>query len=215
LRPHIGEPRDARWATPAELAGPRLQSALDHCGRSLGTDRDDIRGQRLVEVVTWCLAVPSAHALLADGELPDLERPHVWVEADPPDGVALTLPTEARVAGGVDELRAAIGAHAGPLIAAVNDATRRPAQALERAVEDRIAAAIVWVAQMSNATDRARTLLDGTAELRMLDLGTHELLLHVRAGCCLYYRLPAGLKCFSCPLIDDEHRRRLVAGDGA
>ena len=48
----------------------------------------------------------------------------------------------------------------------------------------------------------------------MLDLGTHELLLHVRAGCCLYYRLPAGLKCFSCPLIDDEDRRRLVAGGG-
>ena len=48
----------------------------------------------------------------------------------------------------------------------------------------------------------------------MLDLGTHELPLHVREGCCLYYRLPAGLKCFSCPLIDDEDRRRLVAGGG-
>ncbi len=43
----------------------------------------------------------------------------------------------------------------------------------------------------------------------MLDLGTHEMLLHVREGCCLYYRTPANVKCFSCPLLDDEERRRL------
>ena len=81
-------------------------------------------------------------------------------------------------------------------------------------MEDRIAAAIVWVGEMTGTRERAQALLDGEAEVRMLDLGTHELLLHVRAGCCLYYRLPAGLKCFSCPLIDDEDRRRLVAGGG-
>jgi hypothetical protein len=214
LQPHVGEPRDARWATPAELAGPRLHPALTYCGTSLGTDRDDIRGQRLVEVVTWCLAVPSAHALLAENTLPDLETAWVWIEADPPGGVALTLPRDERVSGSLEALRTAVHGHLAPLISAVNDATKRPAAALERAVEDRIAAAIAWVAQMSDATAKASTLLDGQAELRMLDLGTHELLLHVRAGCCLYYRLPAGLKCFSCPLIDDEDRRRLVAGGG-
>ena len=42
----------------------------------------------------------------------------------------------------------------------------------------------------------------------------YELLLHVREGCCLYYRTPAALKCFSCPLLDDDARRRLVAGGG-
>ena len=102
-------------------------------------------------------------------------------------------PRDDRVAGGLEALRTAIHAHLAPLIAAVNDATRRPVKALERAVEDRIAAAIVWVAQMSSATASARSaLLDGEAEIRMLDLGTHELLLHVREGCCLYYRLPGG-----------------------
>ena len=213
MLPHIGEPQDARWATPSELAGPRLQAALTYCGTSLGTDRDDIRGQRLIEVVTWCLAVPSAAALCSQtGELPDLRDAHVWIEADPPGGVALTLPRDACAAR-----RPAAAARGDrraptPLIEAVNAHTRRPTAALERAVEDRIAAAIVWIAQMSDATATARTLLDGEAEIRMLDLGTHELLLHVRAGCCLYYRLPAGLKCFSCPLIDDEDRRRLVAG---
>ena len=112
------------------------------------------------------------------------------------------------------QLRAAIAAHSTPLIEAVNDATKRPSGALERGVEDRIAAAIVWIAQMTQRQRTRAALLDGEAEIRMLDLGTHELLLHVREGCCLYYRLPAGLKCFSCPLIDDEDRRRLVAGGG-
>jgi hypothetical protein len=214
LLPHIGEPRDARWATPAELAGPRLHEALAYCGTSLGTDRDDIRGQRLIEVVTWCLAVPSAHALLGGDELPDLRHAWVWIEADPPGGVALTLPREERTQGTLIALRSAIHAHLAPLITAVNRATRRPEKALERAVEDRIAAALVWVGELTQRRERAQALLDGEAEIRMLDLGTHELLLHVREGCCLYYRLPAGLKCFSCPLIDDEDRRRLVAGGG-
>ena len=214
MQPHIGEPQDARWATPRELAGPRLEAALDYCGSSLGTDRDDIRGQRLIEVVTWSFAVPAAYALLGTGEVHDLAGAHVWIEAEPPGGVALLLPRDARGPGGLPQLRDAIAAHTGPLIEAVNAATLRPEKALERAVEDRIAAAIAWVAQMSDRSAQACTLLEGEAEVRMLDLGTHAMLLHVRAGCCLYYRLPAGLKCFSCPLIDDEDRRRLVAGGG-
>ena len=61
----------------------------------------------------------------------------------------------------------------------------------------------------------AERALDAAAAARpscaMLDLGTHELLLHVREGCCLYYRDPRELKCFSCPLLDDEERRRSSA----
>jgi ferric iron reductase protein FhuF len=81
-------------------------------------------------------------------------------------------------------------------------------------VKDRYDAAIAWVAQLTNQPDRAFELLADRAELRLLDLGTHELLLHVREGCCLYYRTPTNVKCFSCPLLDDEARRRLVAGGG-
>ena len=105
--------------------------------------------------------------------------------------------------------RADLDAHLEPLIAAVNAATKRPAKALWRAAKDRQDGAIAWIAEITNQRPRALELLENKAEVRVLDLGTHEMLLHVREGCCLYYRHPRDVKCFSCPLLDDEERRRL------
>ena len=193
------------WATTADLAGPRLQDALATCGASLQTDRPDIQGQRLVEVVTWLLAVPVATALIDDTPLPDLAPDNVqlWIGDEPPEGNGLKLlaPRTAH--------EAHLDAHLAPLIAAVNAATKRPAKALWRAAKDRQDGAIAWVAEISNQRERAFTLLEDKAQVRLLDLGTHEMLLHVREGCCLYYRTPANVKCFTCPLLDDEERRRL------
>ena len=106
----------------------------------------------------------------------------------------------------------AIDTHLAPLITAVHAHTKRPEAALKRCVKDRRDAAIAWVAELTSQRDRAFELLAGRAELRVLDLGTHELLLHVREGCCLYYRTPANVKCFSCPLLDDEARRVIASG---
>ncbi len=206
------------WASTAELAGPQLQAALALCGASLGTGRLDIQGQRLVEVVTWRLAVPAATALLNDTEPPDLRADNVlvWIGDEPPDGNGITLHAPAaNEATNLETVRELLAReHLTPLIDAVHDTTRRPRKALWRSADDRLEAAIAWIAQMTNAGPRAFELLEGKAELRMLDLGTHELLLHVRAGCCLYYRTPIAVKCFSCPLLDDDARRRLVAGGG-
>jgi hypothetical protein len=201
------------WATTAELAGPGLQDALATCGAALETDRPDIQGQRLVEVVTWLLAVPVATALVNATPVPDIgpDNVLVWIGDEPPDGDGLKLLRDATLAG---DPQTALDAHLAPLIDAINTATRRPADALRRCAKDRFDAAIAWVAELANERDRAFELLADEAELRLLDLGTHELLLHVRKGCCLYYRTPANVKCFSCPLLDDEARRRLVAGSG-
>jgi hypothetical protein len=201
------------WATTAELAGPRLHDALATCGASLETDRADIQGQRLVEVVTWLLAIPVATALIDATPVPDISvgNVRVWIGDEPPGGNGLKLLSDAELDG---DPEAALDAHLAPLIDAVNAATRRPAKALWRSAKDRVDAAIAWVAELTNQCDRAFELLADRAELRLLDLGTHEQLLHVRAGCCLYYRTPANVKCFSCPLLDDEARRRLVAGGG-
>jgi hypothetical protein len=201
------------WATTAELAGPGLQDALATCGASFGTDRPDIQGQRLVESVTWLLAVPVATALINATPVPDIRAGNVrvWIGPDPPDGHGLQLAGDHPLDG---DPREAIDAHLAPLIDAVTNTTQRPEKALKRCVKDRVDAAIAWVAQIANQHDRAFELLQHTAELRMLDLGTHDLLLHVREGCCLYYRTPADVKCFSCPLLDDDARRRLVAGGG-
>ncbi|WP_028063429.1 (2Fe-2S)-binding protein [Solirubrobacter soli] len=192
------------WATTAELAGPRLHDALKACGDSLNTDRPDIQGQRLVEVVTWVLAEPIATALINDEPLPDLHPDHVefWIGED----MRIRRHAEATFDGAPDEH---ITAHLTPLIEAVNATTKRPTKALWRAVKDRTDGAIAWIAETTGKRQRAFELLHDRAELRMLDLRTHEMLLHVREGCCLYYRTPANVKCFGCPLLDDEERRRL------
>jgi hypothetical protein len=206
------------WAATAELAGPELAAALARCGASLNTERADIQGQRLVEVVTWRLAVPAAAAVLGDTDLPDLSADNVlvWIGDAPPDGNGIAVRSSATLpAMDLEEVRSLLAReHLAPLIEAVSHATKRPRKALWRSVDDRLAAAIAWIAQMTGADRRARELLDGKAELRALDLGTHEMLLHVREGCCLYSRTPVAVKCFSCPLLDDEARRRLVAGGG-
>jgi hypothetical protein len=194
------------WATSAELAGPRLREALAACGESLGTDRPDIQGQRLVEVVTWLLAVPIATALIEEQPLPDLADVRFWIGEDPPGGTGLERRTDATSDAAPDEQ---LTAHLAPLIDAVNATTRRPATALWRAVKDRMDGAIAWIAETTGRRPRAFALLDGQAELRLLDLATHDTLLHVREGCCLYYRTAANVKCFSCPLLDDAERRRL------
>ena len=191
-----------------------MNAALEMCGTSLGTDRPDIQGQRLVEVVTWCLALPAAAALLDGDDLPDLSTGNVlvWIGDQPPGGIGIALRRgDASPGADLDDL---LAAHLAPLVDAVNATTKRPSNALWRSSRDRVAGAIVWVGEMTGRRERARALLDGRAEVRMLDLGTHDMLLHVREGCCLYYRIPTGAKCFSCPLLDDEDRRRLAAGGG-
>jgi hypothetical protein len=196
------------WATAAELAEPRrLTTALTLCGEALSTDRPDIQGQRLVEVVAWLLALPIATALIDDAPVPaiagarlDLDRSEVELRGEP----MTELPA------------AALERELAPLIGAVNAATGRPRAALTRATADRYDGAIAWIADTTGRRDRAFELLDQRdAELRLLDLGTHSTLLHVRKGCCLYYRTPASLKCFGCPLLDDAARRRLVTAGGA
>jgi hypothetical protein len=211
--PLVGRQEGDGWATTAELAGPKLEEALALCGASLGTDRADISGQRLVEVATWLLAVPAAAALIDETELPDLGADNVllWIGDEPPGGNGLALLTEATHDGPLDDL---LNTHLAPLIDAVNEATKRPTRALWRSAKDRLDAAIAWVAELKGQRERAFALLAGRAELRMFDAGEYELLLHVREGCCLYYRTPAAVKCFSCPLLDDEARRRLIAGGG-
>jgi hypothetical protein len=189
-----------RWVTATELAGPRLGEALAACGAALETHRPDIQGQRLVEVVTWLLAEPIAAARIDKRPLPDLHPDHV--EFSIGDDMTLRRLTERTFDGPAD---AHVKAHMAPLIEAVNAATRRPKAALWRAVKDRMDGAIAWVAESSGKRPRALELLDGKAELHLLG----DTLLHVRKGCCMYYRTPANVKCVGCPLLDDETRRRL------
>ncbi len=131
----------------------------------------------------------------------------MWIGDEPPggNGIAVRRPST-RDAAGLEAIRELLAReHLAPLIDAVTAATKRPRSALWRSADDRLAAAIAWVAEMTGSSARAIELLEGKAELRTLDLGTHDMLLHVREGCCLYYRTPVAVEVL---LLPAARRRR-------
>lgn len=211
---HVGARAEAGWTTSADLAGPGLERALAIVGRQLDTDRLDIQGQRIVEVVAWWLGLPAAHALL-DDRLPDLspENTRLWVHEDEaPDGIG-TLVLEARShPASLTQLASYVETHVSDLVDAVCERTRRPSKALWRGVNDRIAAALIFAAQTRGMEARGCELaaaLYDDLDLRTLELPGYSLLVHVRSGCCLYYRIPKP-KCWGCPLLTDDERRALT-----
>lgn len=46
-------------------------------------------------------------------------------------------------------------------------------------------------------------------------LAADETHVHLRHGCCLYYRVPGATKCIGCPLVTDAERARRVASDAS
>jgi hypothetical protein len=209
---HVGPREEPGWLTTRELAGPRLADALAIAGRALDTDRPDIQGQRVVELVTWALALPAAHALLDERPLPNLAHARIWVHDDPaPDGIGALVP-EVRTT--TTALTPLIEAQLEPLVAAVCERTRRPAKALWRGVHDRVAGALIHAAQTRGLEARGCELARAAypeIDLRTLELPGYALTVHVRAGCCLYYRIPKA-KCWGCPLLSDDERRALTTG---
>ena len=209
---HVGARTEPGWLSSSAVAGPRLPEALAIVGRALDTDRLDIQGQRVIELFTWWLALPLAHALLDQQPLPDLspENARVWVHDDPaPEGIgALILDDRATTTS----LTALAEAHMAPLVAAVCEHTRRPEKALRRGVDDRIAGALIFVAQSRGEEPRGCELAREAypdIDLRTLELPGYALTVHVRSGCCLYYRIPKA-KCWGCPLLKDDERRALT-----
>jgi len=134
----------------------------------------------------------------------------VWVHDDAaPDGTgALILHDRPTTL----PLKALVDAHLSPLVAAVCAYTRRPAKALQRGVDDRIAGALIFVAQSRGEEPRGCELAREAypdIDLRTLELPGYALTVHVRSGCCLYYRIPKA-KCWGCPLLKDDERRALT-----
>jgi ferric iron reductase protein FhuF len=128
----------------------------------------------------------------------------VWVGGEPPD------PPSDGNAESLDAWRQHVNEQLQPLNEAVNAATGRPRAALWRGARDRIAGAIVWIAQTTGREQRAAELTHRVypaAEVREFDGSV----LHVREGCCIYYRIPDAIKCWGCPLLSDDERRALQA----
>jgi hypothetical protein len=152
---------------------------------------------------------PRFHALPGD---PDARHPDAVPAAD-----------EGELLGRLGAML--VNAHLAPLVVALNRLARRPERALWRGAADRVTGAFLWIGDQLGARERSRALARGAvgsapelgAKVRVQRIGSgrDETHVHLRHGCCLYYRVPGAPKCIGCPLVTDAERARRVAGDGS
>jgi hypothetical protein len=218
----------------------RLSVPLARIGSEFGTERADICAARLIEVWTWLVAAPAAGALLVASRLPDVAPQNTFIslaggtaewaaafasgrfyglDADHPD--AAVVADEAEL---LARLNASLAAQFDPLVESLNQLTRRPRRALWRGAADRVTGAFLWAGEALGAAERGGGLaqravamaspLHGRARTQLVQLpGGEAELIQVRDGCCLYYRVPGGECCASCPLVGDSERPARLAAE--
>jgi Ferric iron reductase FhuF-like transporter/FhuF 2Fe-2S C-terminal domain len=240
----LGAREDDGWVAAERLArdAGELRAALAAIRRNLGADRDDVCAAQLIELWTWLVAAPAAGAIVGSGRLPDVSSRNVLLrpeggltawraglrstrfhvlpgdpEADHPDAVAAA--DERELLGRLGAML--VHAHLAPLVESLNRIARRPERALWRGAADRVAGAFLWVGEQLGARERSRALARAAvasqpalaAKVRVQHVGDTRV--HLRHGCCLYYRVPGAPKCIGCPLVTDAERARRVAGERA
>jgi hypothetical protein len=174
--------------------------------------------------------VSSANVLLrARGGLADwragLRRPRFHALPGDPDAThadAVPAADERELLGRLGAML--VNAHLAPLVATLNRLARRPERALWRGAADRVAGAFLWIGDQVGARERSRALareavgsapeLEAKVRIQRVGSGAQETHVHLRHGCCLYYRVPGAPKCIGCPLVTDAERIRRVAGQG-
>lgn len=207
-----------------------LHGRLEALGHAVGTVRVDVQASLLVEAYAWTLVLPVAGAVVAESRSPDLSPDRValrfgpagrpadvaflganWSalreddEAGHPD--AAVFPDDETLTSHVHD---DLFGHLHPLIVTLRRLSGRGANALWRGVADRTAAAFLWAGEATSKGDRAErlatALLDGPGPLHgrpryatVEDRGAPRRV-HLRAGCCLWWRTPAATTCLTCPL---------------
>jgi hypothetical protein len=236
---HLGVSEDDGWVPASRLAedDDELRAALRRISSTLAIDRDDVSAAQLIELWTWLVAAPAAAALVGSGRLPDVSSENVVLRAEggladwraglrsarfhalPDDPAAAHV--DALPAADEEELVGRLGstlhAHLVPLVERLNRLARRPERALWRSAADRVAGAFLWIGDQLGEHERSHALargvvaaapvLEATVRVQCVD-GTR---VHLRQGCCLYYRVPGAPKCIGCPLVTDAERARRVA----
>jgi Ferric iron reductase FhuF-like transporter/FhuF 2Fe-2S C-terminal domain len=231
------EAREGDGWVAAERLAHDPGSALAEIRAALGVDRDDVCAAQLVELWTWLVAAPAAAGLVTGARLPDVSSGNVLLRAkggladwrvglrrprfhalpgDPdarhPD--ALSAADEQELLGRLGAML--VDAHLAPLVETLNRLGRRPERALWRGAADRVAGAFLWLGEQLGARERGRALARGAlrsvpqleAKVRVQRVNGTEV--HLRHGCCLYYRVPGAPKCIGCPLVTEAERVRRV-----
>ena len=232
----LGVTSEAGWMPVARLLGDArmLDDALAALGREVGSPRRDVQASLLLETYAWRLVLPLAGALLAESRIPTpgldgtalrltgeglpcsirlLHGRFVALAGDP----AMEHP-DADVVGNRSVLdlclRSWLIAHFDPFVETLNAASGRPRAALWRSVADRTATALMYAGLASNRATAARAIAERTLAgepplrypPRYAEIGEQPV--HLRHGCCLWWRTAAATPCLTCPL-------RLAGGERA
>jgi ferric iron reductase protein FhuF len=224
----LGDTSEAGWMPVARLLSDArmLDDTLAALGREVGSRRRDVQASLLLETYAWRLVLPLAGALLAEERMPTpgldgtalrltgdglpcsirlLHGRFVALAGDPAGDHH-----DADVAGNRSVLdlclRSWLVAHFGPIVETLNAASGRPRTALWRSVGDRTATALLYAGLASQRPAAARAVaertLGGDAPLdhppRYAEIGEQPV--HLRHGCCLWWRTEAATACLTCPL---------------
>jgi ferric iron reductase protein FhuF len=223
----LGTTTEARWVPVARLLadGRTLDDALAAVGQEVGSPRRDVQASLLLEAYAWRLVLPLAGALIAESRVPmpgpggtalrliDDGRPRairllhgrfVALPEDPavdhPDAVIVGDQSVLDLC-----LRSTLITHFEPFVRTLNVVSGRSRRALWRTVNDRTATALLYAGLASNrlATAHAaarRILSDPPLQHPPHYTVIDEQPVHLRHGCCLWWRTTAATMCLTCPL---------------
>ncbi len=211
----------------------RLRALLAGIGRDVGSGRRDVQGSVFLEAYAWRLVLPLAGALVAeqrvaaptthevtlrptDGRSADLRLVPCRFSVLPQDAAtshrdATPTRTPAMLAGLFE--RALIG-HFEVIVNALNGVTGRSERALWRTIGDRTATAALYAGHACNDLQAGEQLghqvLRGAPPLRItpayatIPVQDSTARVHLRRGCCLWWRTAAATYCVTCPLKHQE-----------
>jgi ferric iron reductase protein FhuF len=231
----LGTTTEPGWIPATRLLddAPTLESALMAVGREVGSTRRDVQASLLLESYAWRLVLPLAGALVAESRMPRTGPDGIALRLSDdglPDAVRLlhggfvalpedpaTQHPDADVVSDRDGLDVCLAnvliAHFDPFVQTLNAASGRSRRALWRTVADRTATALLYaglaVDRMATADAAARrALAHPPLEFppRYTEIGKRAV--HLRHGCCLWWRTAAATTCLACPL-------RVARGDSA
>jgi ferric iron reductase protein FhuF len=220
--------------------GRCLRALLVAIGDDAGSQRRDVQASLLLEAYAWTLLLPVAGAVVAESRSPGLAPDRTAMRFGPggrptdvtfgdPSWIALSSDDHAGHPDAIivadlhaltARLRDELVAHLHPLIAALRQLAPRPERALWRGVADRTAAAFLWAGEATSERDHAERLvsevlaggpLQGRPCYRLVDDDGRARRIHLRSGCCLWWRTRAATPCLSCPLGEAGRERDRTA----
>lgn len=230
----LGATNEPGWMPVARMLddASMLDDTLAAVGREVGTPRRDVQASLLLESYAWQFALPLAGALVAESRVPT-PGPDGTALRFTDDGLPcairllhgrfVALPEDSATAHPDADvvadrslldlcLRSALVAHFEPFAQTLNAASGRSGRALWRTVADRTASALLYAGLASDRiaaahVAAARTLACAPLQHppRYTEIGDRPV--HLRHGCCLWWRTAAATTCLTCPLrVSDADR---------